>query len=182
MLSASAIAKNYAKSLFLASKKENSLEKTTAKLQEFKQNFDKNFIKELQNPVISKNELEKIFAEIAKKFDFSQIISNFFILVAKNRKFGLINQIIDEFENIVKLQKNILEVEIISAQNIEDSELKNLTQIIAKKYSNKEIETKIIIKPDILGGFQIKIGSKLIDASLQNQIVAIGKECLKAIN
>ena len=39
-----------------------------------------------------------------------------------------------------------------------------------------------ILSPKILGGLQIKIGSKIIDASLRNQIEQIKKECLSVVN
>jgi F0F1-type ATP synthase delta subunit len=41
---------------------------------------------------------------------------------------------------------------------------------------------KQTLSPKILGGLQIRIGSKIIDASLKNQIEQIKKECLSAIN
>ena len=172
---ASVIAKNYAKALFSASQKNNSLDKVGAELKNFQQNFGKDFIKELENPAISKNELGRIFAEISAKFGFSDMTANFLALSA-------LPEIYEEFDSIVRLQNDILEVEIISAKEIGEAEVKLLKDSIAKAYSAKDILVKKTIKEKILGGFQIKIGSKLIDASLQNQIVAIGKECLKATN
>lgn len=179
---ASVIAKNYAKALFSASQKNNSLDKVGAELKNFQQNFGKDFIKELENPAISKNELGRIFAEISAKFGFSDMTANFLALIAENRRLSALPEIYEEFDSIVRLQNDILEVEIISAKEIGEAEVKLLKDSIAKAYSAKDILVKKTIKEKILGGFQIKIGSKLIDASLQNQIVAIGKECLKATN
>ena len=108
--------------------------------------------------------------------------ANFLALIAENRRLSALPEIYEEFDSIVRLQNDILEVEIISAKEIGEAEVKLLKDSIAKAYSAKDILVKKTIKEKILGGFQIKIGSKLIDASLQNQIVAIGKECLKATN
>lgn len=179
---ASAIARNYAKALFLSSKKNDNLDKVGVELKNFQQNFGKDFIKELENPAISKNELRKIFAEISTKFSFSETTANLFSIVAENRRLNLLSDIYKEFDNIVRLQNNVLEVEIILAKEISESEILSLKQEISKAYSNKNIVVKKTIKEKILGGFQVKIGSKLIDASLQNQIVAIGEKCLKAVN
>lgn len=182
MSRASAIAKNYAKALFLSSKKNNNLDKVGVELKNFQQNFSKDFIKDLENPAISRNELRKIFTEISKKFAFGETTANFFITIAENRRLKLLPDIYKEFDNIVRLQNDVLEVEIILAKEIAESEMGSLKQEISKAYSNKNIVVKKTIKEKILGGFQVKIGSKLIDASLQNQIVAIGEKCLKAVN
>jgi F0F1-type ATP synthase delta subunit len=75
--------------------------------------------------------------------------------------------------------KKILEIEVVSTVNIN---IDNIKKLFEKSYPDKKILIKHILSPKILGGLQIKIGSKIIDASLKNQIEQIKKECLSAIN
>ena len=42
--------------------------------------------------------------------------------------------------------------------------------------------SKEAVNDNILGGFQVKIGSNMADASLRNQLEKIKKECIAAIN
>jgi F-type H+-transporting ATPase subunit delta len=179
---ASVIAKNYAKALLVAAKKSNSTDKVVAELDIFKQNFSTSFAHELKNPVIAKNDLVRIIQEVTQKFGLGALASNFFASIVRNRRLNLFPEIYEEFLRLVKQQKNILEVEVITAIKAEKEHLDRVKALVEKKYPGKIVAIKETIKEKILGGFQIKIGSEIIDASLQNQLANIGKECLRAIN
>jgi F-type H+-transporting ATPase subunit delta len=178
----SVIAKNYAKALFLAAKKSNIIDKVSGELEVFKQNFSTSFAHELKNPVIAKDDLTKIIQEVTEKFGLGPLTSNFFASIVRNRRLNLFPEIYEDFSRLVKLQKSILEVEVITAVKAEKSQLDRIKELVEKKYPTKTVIIRETVKETILGGFQVKIGSEVIDASLKNKIAAIGKECLAAAN
>jgi F-type H+-transporting ATPase subunit delta len=178
----SVVAKNYSKALFLAAKKSNSLDKVLSELEVFKENFSTSFAHELKNPVIAKNDLVRIITEVTKKFGLGQLTSNFFASIIRNRRLNLFPEIYEEFLRLVKLEKNILEVEVISAGKANKDQIEKVKLLIEKKYPGKKVAIKEVVKEQIMGGVQIKIGSELIDASLKNQLESLKKECLAAIN
>ena len=178
----SVVAKNYAKALFIAAKKSGSLDKISSELEIFKQNFSTSFAHELKNPVIAKNDLVRIIQEVTQKFSLGNLSSNFFASIVRNRRLNLFPEIYEEFSRLVKVQKNILEVELIVATKSEQSHIDRVKTLIEKKYPGKTIAIRETIKEKILGGFQVKIGSEIIDASLQNKLTSLGKECFGAIN
>jgi len=70
------------------------------------------------------------------------------------------------------------EIEAIRGVNCDYS----IQKLLEKNYPNKKIVIKHSISKEILGGIQIKIGSKIIDASLKNQLEQIKKESIASIN
>jgi ATP synthase F1 delta subunit len=178
----SVVAKNYAKALFVAAVKSNSLDKVAAELEVFKQNFSTSFAHELKNPVIAKNDLVRIITEVTKKFGLGALTSNFFASIVRNRRLNLFPEIYEEFSRLAKLKKNILEVEVIAAVKPQQVHLDRVKTLVEKKYPGKTVAIKETVKEKILGGFQVKIGSEVIDASLENQLKSLKKECLAAVN
>ncbi len=178
----SVIAKNYAKALLAGAQKSNSVDKISKELDIFKQNFSTSFAHELKNPVISKNDLVKIIQEVTGKFNLSTLSSNFFASIVRNRRLNLFPEIYEEFSRLVKQQKNILEVEVITAVKSDEIHLERVKSIVEKKYPGKVIAIKETLKGKILGGFQVKIGSEVIDVSLKNQLDNLEKVCVAAIN
>ncbi len=182
----SVVAKNYAKALFVASRKNNALESVTSELEIFKQNFSTSFAHELKNPVIAKNDLVRIIEEVTKKFSLGRITSSFFASIVRNRRLNLFPEIYEEFMRLIKAYQKVLEVEVIYATKPVASQVENIRkrvkELVEKKYPGKIVAIREIIKEKILGGLQIRIGSEVIDASLKAKIVSIGKECLKVIN
>ena len=100
----------------------------------------------------------------------------------RNRRLNLFPEIYEEFSRLFKQYQNILEVEVISAVKTQKAQIDRLKAVIEKKYPGKRIAIRETIKEQILGGFQIKVGSEIIDASLKNQLEKLKKECLAAIN
>jgi F-type H+-transporting ATPase subunit delta len=175
----SVIARTYAKTLFLASKNSNSIDKVSDDLELFRKNFSNEFANELKNPVISKDDMIKIINEVTSRFKLGNLTSNFFASIVKNRRLNLFPEIHEDFNRMVQEYKKILEVEVLSTININ---VENIKKLLEKSYPDKKILIKHTLSPKILGGLQIKIGSKIIDASLKNQIEQIKKECLLAVN
>ncbi len=179
---ASVIAKNYSKALFIAARKGQKINEVERELSRFKDSFNTNFANELKNPVISKKDLEKVVDEIAKQFKLSSLTKNFFASIVRNRRLNLFPEIFEEFNRILKKFKNIIEIEVISAKKTDKVSLDKIKSIIQKKYPDKTINIKEAVNDNILGGFQVKIGSNMVDASLKNQLEKIKKECITAIN
>jgi F-type H+-transporting ATPase subunit delta len=178
----SVIAKNYAKALFLAGRKNNMLDKILEELTTFKQNFSTSFSHELKNPVISKNDLDKIIKEVSIKFNLGILVANFFSSIVRNRRLNLFPEIYEEFCRLHRQYQNIIEVELIFASQPQKNQVDQVKLVIGKKYPDKTIAVRVSIKEKILGGMQIKIGSEMIDTSLKNQLDSLKKECLAIIN
>lgn len=182
MLRVSALAKNYAKALFDAALKSNALDKISSEIEIFNKNFSADFARELKNPAISKADSVKIINQITEKLKLSKLTCDFFSTLASNKRVAAFPQIYSEFNRLLKVQKNILDVELISSDKLDNSTVASVKTIAEKKYTNKKIDIKETIKKEILGGLQIKIGSNLFDASLKQQVDSLQRELLKTIN
>ena len=177
----SVVAKNYSKALFAAAKKADAIDKISDELENFRQSFSLDFARELKNPVISKADSTKIINDIAINLKLGKLLSDFLTAVTRNKRLNLFPEIYEEFTRLAKLQKNILEVELISTEKLDKAEIERIKATVGKKHFGKIIEIKETIKKEILGGLQIKIGSDLIDASLKNQLSSISKELIRAV-
>jgi F-type H+-transporting ATPase subunit delta len=150
-------------------------------IENFRKNFTIDFARELKNPVIATSDAIKIIKDITAKLSIKKLTSDFLSVITKNKRINLFPEIYEEFSRMIKIQNNILEIDIISSQKLENKDVEKIKSIINKKYPDKKIEAKEVIKKEILGGIQIKIGSDLIDASLKNQLDRLTKTLLKNI-
>ena len=178
----SVVAKNYAKALFQAAKKTDSIDKIIEELEVFKDNFSTSFAAELKNPVVSKNDSIKIIQAVTEKFALSKLTSSFFASIVKNRRLNLFPEIYEEFSRMIKQFKKVLEVELITAIKANKAQVEKIKSLLEKKYPGKTVIIKEIITAKVIGGFQVKVGSEIIDVSLKNQFTNIGKKLLSATN
>ncbi len=176
MSKASIVAKNYAKALFSVAKKDNAVDKVMEQLDIFKKSFSESFAHELQNPVISRPDLVEIMAEITKKFSLDATVSNFLLTLAYNKRLAIFLEVYKEFVSLVKIQKDILSAEVIFASKADKSQIDQIKLAIEKKYSGKTVEITEKLDEKILGGFQVKINSNIIDLSLKTQLSSLKQE------
>ena len=173
MASTSIIANKYARAAFNIAKKDGLIENFLSDLKLFTDNFKENFIKELSSPEISRSALGEVIAEVSKKLAISPKVTQFLITIAAARRIKLINEIYKNFSYLTKIDKNILETEVISVITLNDKQLEEIKSTLQKKYPGKIIEINQAVDKDILGGVIIKIGSLVIDSSLKNQLAQI---------
>lgn len=170
------LAKKYSVAAFGLAKKLNLLDVFEADLGKFVGAFSKVMLKELSNPAISREDLQKVVAELGAKLELNQNVINFLTVIAEQRRINNIAAITKSFSKLVKAEKNILEADVISAVDLDANSVAEIKDVLAKKYAGKAIKLNQIVKKDILGGVQIKIGSVLIDASLKQQLANLNKQ------
>ncbi len=177
----SIVAKNYAKALFSVAKNENAIDKVMGQLDVFKKNFNHDFAHELQNPVICRDDLIEIMDEIAQKFSFDKTVSNFLLTLAHNKRMALFLEVYNEFLALVKVYKNILSVEVTFATKAEKTQIDEIKSALEKKYAGKTVEISESINEEILGGFQVRINSNIIDLSLKTQLSSLKRELVEGL-
>ena len=124
-------------------------------------------------PIIDSRKKEAIALEIFK--DFSPVAKNLIRLVIKQGRESQLKGIAQEFINKVEDIKGTQRISLTSASKLSEQ---NIQKIIADSkmvnVSNYDLET--IIKPDILGGYILRVGDQQIDASVKTQLNNIKKE------
>ncbi len=128
-------------------------------------------------PEKKKNILLKIILQNSK---VSALIERFLTLLVKNNRFYLLPAIIANYQARLQQDNNEIEAELYSSILLQKQHIENISTIIAQKL-NKKIIIKNIIDERILGGFMMKIGSKMIDCSLAKRLLLLEKESQKLI-
>ena len=127
----------------------------------------------VNTPIIDARKKEAIALEIFK--DFSPVAKNIIRLVIKQGREGQLKNIAQEFINKVEDIKGTQRITLVSATALSQD---NINKIIADSkmvnVSNYDLET--IIKPEILGGYILRIGDQQIDASVRTKLRNIKKE------
>ena len=124
-------------------------------------------------PIIDARKKEAIALEIFK--DFSPVAKNIIRLIIKQGRESQLKGIAQEFINKVEDIKGTQRISLTSASKLSEQ---NIQKIIADSkmvnVTNYDLET--IIKPEILGGYILRVGDQQIDASVKTQLNNIKKE------
>lgn len=171
------LAGRYAKSLVDLSIERGQLEQVFADMQWLQAvcKSNRDFVNLLRSPIIKADTKQKIVAAVTN----GKIgeLSNAFItlLISKGRESNL-PEIITAFIDQYKVKRGIHTVKLTTASPVNE-ETKNAIIAQVKKASGfDQIELEEKIDPDIIGGFVLQMGDKLVDASVSYDLKNISRQ------
>jgi F-type H+-transporting ATPase subunit delta len=170
----SGMAGRYATALFELALEEKKLDAVKADLDQFKALLDgsPDLVRLVRSPVFGAEEQEKALAAILDKAKIGGIARNFLLMVAKKRRLFAVREMIRGFAARVALHKGEVDAEVTVAEPLKDAHLEALKQAIAAS-AGKNVQLDVKVDPSIIGGMKVKLGSRMVDASLKTKLNSI---------
>ena len=171
------IASRYAKSLLDLALEQNKLDTVLKDIEAFNKYVEnRDLFLLLKSPIINVSKKKQVFKAL---FDgkFDELTTSFFdIILRKGREMHL-PEISGEFINQYRTFKAITTATLITATEMSSDKVDLIKKaLLESKITEKELELETQIDPSIIGGFVIKIGDKLYDASISHKLDRLKKE------
>lgn len=161
----------YAEALFELSKYIQSLEKTSQDLNLVKTTIDQSHSLQsfLVNPLIAmnikKNVMKNIFID-----QVSTNVLNFLFILIERRRMSLFNCVVNSYKKLINQLDLITTVTIYTVVPLNSEQKQALQSKLEILTNSKVVELTIETKPELIGGFIVQIGSKIIDMSIYGQL------------
>ena len=173
-------ANSYALALYELSKDNSELDKVEQNMKDINKllNTSFDFKEVILNPTISKEDKTNVISSITNKNNFSETAKKFLGFVAiKNRLFFL-DQIVENFLNLVLKNKGELKAKLISSKELSTEEQNNIVNELSKNFKSPlNIDYKY--DPSLIAGLIIQIGSVMIDTSIKTKLKKLEKNMLE---
>ena len=173
--------KSYAVALYELAKENSELGNVEAGMNGLKKliNDNSDFKEMISNPTVEKEDKQKIIFRIADQYNFSQILKNFLgFITIKNRLFFL-DQIIDDFLNIISINKGELRAKLVSSKQLSQKELENIQSELSKDFKSP-IKINYKYDPNLIAGLIIQVGSVMVDTSIKRKLKQLEKNMIEA--
>jgi len=135
---------------------------------------DPEFRKIMSSPIIDTKEKKEIIKKVYYKLD--ETFLNFLYVIIDHNRFNSFNGIGHEYRKLVRKEKNIMFIDVISANELTEKHQAKIVKVLKAKYSDKTLQFKYIVKPDLIGGLQIISNGESIDMSLKAALDRIKEE------
>ncbi len=119
--------------------------------------------------ITAKQYAQALFEAVQEKDEqeIKSAIKNFVELLVRNNDVSQVKAIIKEFLLIWNKDRGMVEAQIISARELDKDILGMLQIYLIKKTGSRKLDIKQEIDHNILGGVIIKLGDKILNASLR---------------
>lgn len=171
------LASRYAKSLIDLAIEKDQLERVFADMQWLQSvcKSNRDFVNVLRSPII-KSDIKNKIVEAVTKGITGEMVSIFNRLLIKKGRESSLPEIITSFIEQYKKFKQIYTVKLTTAFPASEELKKTIVDHIRNTTEMKNIELETVVNTNIVGGFVLQAGDKLVDASIAYDLKTIAKQ------
>jgi F-type H+-transporting ATPase subunit delta len=121
----------------------------------------------LENPEIDHRTKQAALGELLAGGE--ELVRNFLLLLIEKGRAAELEEITREFESLVAAEEKRLAVDLTTAYELSDDDAKQILAQIEKQ-SGRQVEATRSVDPNLIGGFVLRAGSMLVDASVRGRL------------
>jgi F-type H+-transporting ATPase subunit delta len=167
----SGVAGRYASALFDLARENRAMDAIGADLDRFDELYrDSPDLQRLvRSPVFTAEEQVRAISAVLERAGIGGIAGNFIRLVASNRRLFALPDMIRAYRTFVADAKGIVRAEVRLAEKPSDRVLEEIRAAL-RDVASAEIDLDVRIDPSLIGGLVVRMGSRMVDASLRTKL------------
>jgi F-type H+-transporting ATPase subunit delta len=168
----SGVAERYAQALFTLAHEQNVTDAVADALRNFggmiEQSAD---LKRLVlSPAFTAEEQQKAVGAVLNQFGFGGITANFIKLVASKRRLFVLPDMIRAFLALNDKAKGVERADVTVAAPLSSDQSAALQETLRQVSGGQTVKVNVNVDPSIIGGIVVKLGSRMVDASLKTKL------------
>jgi len=170
----SGVAGRYAAALFELASERRETDAVSADLASFAKAIEQSedLKRLIRSPVLSAEQQLAAIGAVMGRMRLGGTTSNFIRLVTQKRRLFAISSMIRAYEAMRAEKLGIAPAEVTVAEPMPDAMLADLKAALAKS-AGSEVSLSVKVNPGIIGGMVVKLGHRMIDASLKAKLNAL---------
>jgi len=123
----------------------------------------------IRSPVLARAAQGRAIAAITEAAGADPLTRNFLGLLARNRRLFALPEMIKHFLATLAFRRGEVTAEVAAAQALTPEQLERLGEELRKSVGRK-ITVDLRVDPALLGGLVVRLGSRMVDASLASKL------------
>ena len=171
----SGMAGRYASALFSLAQEKGATDEVGSNLQAFAALMaESDDLRRLvKSPVFSAEDQVKALGALLARAGIGGLAANFLKLVASKRRLFAVPDMIAGYGDLVDTARGVTRAVVTVAEPLGDMQTAALRDALAQVSGGKSVDVAIKIDPSIIGGLVVKLGSRMVDASLKTKLNSI---------
>lgn len=97
-------------------------------------------------------------------------VLNFLMLLVDRRRITFLDGICNRYEELLRQLKNTVLAEVTTTTQLTTDQQRDIARKVAAITGARGVALKVKLDPELIGGVIVKVGSRVIDASLRGQL------------
>jgi F-type H+-transporting ATPase subunit delta len=126
----------------------------------------------VRSPVFAADEQEKALVAVLDKAGIKGVAANFLRVVASNRRLFAVRDMVRAFNALVARHRGEVTAQVTVAEPLNETRMGEIRDTL-RQVTGKDVKVDLNVDPSIIGGLKVKLGSRMVDASLRSKLNSI---------
>lgn len=123
----------------------------------------------VRSPVLTRDQQARAVAAVAAQAALSQLTRDFLGVVARNRRLFAVPEMIEAYLRQLAARRGEVTAEVTVAQPLDETRHNALLEQLRRAVGSR-VTVDVRVDPSLLGGMIVKVGSRMVDASLSSRL------------
>ena len=167
----SGVAARYASALFDVARDAGAVDAVGSELDQFDRLVQESpdLARLIRNPIFTAEEQERAITAILSRAGMGGLTANFVRLVASKRRLFALPDMIRAYRRLVSDAKGIVQAQVVLAERPSDGVMNDIRAAL-RDVAKADVALDVRIDPSLIGGMIVKIGSRMVDASVRTNL------------
>jgi F-type H+-transporting ATPase subunit delta len=168
---ASGLAGRYALALFELAEDQDALDAVAGDLASLRGMIDESadLRRLIQSPVLSRDEQGRALATLGEKAGFEPLTRQFLGVLAHQRRLFALPEVVAAYDAMLAEHKGEVGAEVTSAVPLSEEQLASVQRHLSAAVG-QAVKLSTSVDPSLLGGLVVRVGSRMIDASIRTKL------------
>lgn len=161
----------YATALFQLAKTSKAVEAVEADLSALRTMLDASpeLAEVMASPLHGADVKEGVLGKLSKKAKFNSLTSNALGVAAVNGRAGEIGSLASSFLAMAAADRGVIAADVASAAALTKKQVEALAASLKGAFGH-DVEVRTEVRPELMGGLIVKVGSRMFDSSLRTKL------------
>lgn len=168
---AAGLAARYATALYDLAEADNALDQVADDLRQLSEMISgsDDMSRLIRSPVIPRSEQGQAITKILEQMGAHALTIKFSGVISANRRLFALPDMISEYLQILAGRRGEVTADVTSAKPLSERQSSDLVAALQQALGGK-ISLNAVVDPKVLGGLVVRVGSRMIDSSLQTKL------------
>jgi len=167
----SGLAERYAAALFELADERRRLDEVASDLRQLRAMLaaSPDLARLVRSPILTRGEQGKAIAALVERAGFTPLVRDFLAVVAKNRRLFAVPAMIEAYLRSLAERRGEVTAEVTAALPLSDGQLGLLSEQLRRSVGRR-VSLEVKVDPGLIGGLIVKLGSRMIDGSVNSKL------------
>ncbi|MGD2133700.1 MAG: F0F1 ATP synthase subunit delta, partial [Maricaulaceae bacterium] len=167
-------AERYASALFDLAREEGALDRVSDSAATLKTMLEESedLRRLVESPAFAAEDKQDALIALAEKSGLDALMRQFLGVLAGNRRANELAGVLAVFARLMAEHRGVTTAEVVSAKPLSDAQRDAIAKSLAGSLG-RQVEVNAEVKPEILGGLVVKVGSRMFDSSLKSKLARL---------